>query len=457
MCGIIGAILKNINDDSSRNFVNKILEYIWEKSHLRGRDGRGYSFKTSRFPNPFIEKDTTPFSRSILRAPQISPLEHDAIILGNLRAEPTTEFVKIKKSRDQQPYNLNGWTIVHNGTIANDKDIRTYALSTTIDSAAIVEILCSCKPTNEDFSFAIQKLKGSFAILATHDSEPDYIYIAANYRPIWYAKTEYGIFFASSFDFFPYYLHPIMFQPYNIAVFSYFGIFYKESLYKKQSAIEKALVVCSGGLDSVVSATYAQKILGYQIHLIHFLYGSNAQSPEVNAIKNIANFLDCEYTLFPLDIYSSSDSPLLDCNAQISDAESGAEYAHEWIPSRNLVMLSVATSFAETRNMSIIILGNNLEEAGAYPDNEPEFVYKFNSILPFAIEDGKQIRVEIPVGNLMKHEIVRLGMEIDAPMNLTWSCYKNGELHCGTCGPCYMRRKAFEMNRIPEVIQYKEQ
>ena len=117
-------------------------------------------------------------------------------------------------------------------------------------------------------------------------------------------------------------------------------------------------------------------------------------------------------------------------------------------------MLSLATAYAEAKGYDKLILGNNLEEAGAYPDNEPEFIARFNDLLPFAIGDGKRLQVLMPVGNLMKHEIVALGHRLGAPMHLTWSCYRNGPVHCGTCGPCYMRRKAFEINKLPEVIPY---
>lgn len=217
----------------------------------------------------------------------------------------------------------------------------------------------------------------------------------------------------------------------------------------------KALVICSGGLDSVVSAAWAVK-QGYEVSLIHFLYGSRAQQPEVNAISAVAEALGVAYTLFPLDIYDQKDSPLLDPNAELAGGEAGAEFASEWVPARNLVLMSVATAYAEARGIETLVLGNNLEEAGAYPDNEPEFVNKFNDMLPFAVGANNKMKVVMPVGNLMKHEIVALGQQLDAPMHLTWSCYRAGSLHCGKCGPCYMRRTAFEINGLPEVIKYAE-
>jgi 7-cyano-7-deazaguanine synthase len=382
-----------------------------------------------------------------------------AVIVGNLRAEPTTEYVAEKHDQDQQPYSVGAWSIVHNGTIANDKELRTHAVPTDIDSAAIAERLAeNSMYTDSNFnSFVntVKELKGSYAILAINEDEPDAIYVAANYRPIWYVTTPNGTFFASARHYFPNNLVPKMVAPYTAMRFHATDAVRVHPLRagwgKKPNT---ALVVCSGGLDSVVAATYVKERMGMDLHLIHFMYGSRAEGPEVEAVKTVAAHLGAKLTLFPLPIYNKSDSPLLQADADVAGGEAGAEFAHEWVPARNLVLLSVATAFAEAQGIGIIVLGNNLEEAGAYPDNEPEFIAKFNDLLPFAVGDGKRMQVIMPVGNHMKHEIVALGHEIAAPMHLTWSCYRAGKVHCGTCGPCYMRRKAFEINNLPEVIEY---
>lgn len=458
MCSIIGALVNNIDSDEKKDAVNSILEHIWRLSHGRGRDGRGFVINSSRemdflFYREVVKRD----EGQGLVSPALHNRCHSAVILGNLRAEPTTEFVEEKHLFDQQPYTDGKWSIVHNGTIANDREIRTYRLPTTIDSAAIAEQLSSCDGTLEEFVEKIRTLRGSYAILATCIDRTDRLFVAANYRPVWYIETPYGVFFASSRDYLPSEYAPRMLRPYTAALFEVHKRPQEVSLYPNTIHGEKALVVCSGGLDSVVSASFAQRELGMGIHLIHFLYGSRAEGPEVKAVEAVAKELGAELTLFPLPVYSKTDSPLLDPDSKVAGGEAGAEFAHEWVPARNLLLLSVATAFAEARGIDTIVLGNNLEEAGAYPDNEPEFISKFNDLLPFAVGDGKRMRVIMPVGNLMKHEIVELGHRIGAPMHLTWSCYRAGELHCGTCGPCYMRRKAFEINKIPEVISYKDE
>lgn len=457
MCSIIGALVQRIDSQQKLDKVNAILAFIWQASHQRGRDGRGFLINSSAEVEALAFFDVSRSDGRATMPPALQKQCASAVIVGNLRAEPTTEFVQEKHLSDQQPYTCGKWSIVHNGTIANDKALRTGSLPTTIDSAAIAEQLAQQPSAGPDaFLSAVLKLKGSYAILATHHEETDAIYVAANYRPIWFINTEVGLFFASARHYLPSQYAPRMLKPYTAARFGTDGAI-DSTLYQSPEQSERALVVCSGGLDSVVSAAYAQRELGMSIHLIHFLYGSRAEGPEVKAVEAVARELGAELTLFPLPVYSKGDSPLLDPDSKVAGGEEGAEFAHEWVPARNLLLLSVATAFAEARGIDTIVLGNNLEEAGAYPDNEPEFIARFNDLLPFAVGDGKRMRVIMPVGNLMKHEIVALGHEIGAPLHLTWSCYRAGDEHCGTCGPCYMRRKAFEINGLPEVISYKEQ
>jgi 7-cyano-7-deazaguanine synthase len=419
-----------------------------------------------------VHRDISNVDNAVLGEPTIGSTPGCQVILGNTRAEPTTEFVKHKHEFDQQPYGEQGWVAVHNGTIANDKKLRMlsegllpteYLLSTKIDSAAIVETLEVFSRENRRgnwsaFTHSIRQLAGSYAILASNNY--DTIFVAANYRPIWYITTAFGVFFASTRDAFPNGYVPKMVQPYTMMMFSVDGSGELEvnmELIKPEWPLNnKALVVCSGGLDSVVSAVYAQKVLGYEVELIHFVYGSRAQAPEVEAIEAIASHMGVKlhFKAIP-SVWDEEDSNLLNPKSTIAGGEAGAEFAHEWVPARNLVMLAIATAFAEAKGFGHIVLGNNLEEAGAYPDNEPEFIDKFNDLLPFAVGDGKKVRVSMPVGNMMKHEIVKLGHDIGAPLHLTWSCYKAGKMHCGTCGPCFMRRTAFQINNLPEVIKYE--
>jgi 7-cyano-7-deazaguanine synthase len=132
----------------------------------------------------------------------------------------------------------------------------------------------------------------------------------------------------------------------------------------------------------------------------------------------------------------------------------GAEYAHEWVPGRNIVFVSLAIAWAEAHGYHAVALGNNLEEGGGYPDNTELFTDHLNQASALAVQAHYGMRVLAPVSNLMKREIVGLGLKLDAPLTLTWSCYRGGEIACGHCGPCAMRRWAFERNGVPDPLTY---
>jgi 7-cyano-7-deazaguanine synthase len=466
MCAVIGALIWSASPSAVKG-ANAVIDYIFKASIERGRDGWGYHVHEEpaattgqNYERKSIERATSPTTDDYFDPFR---LLDSAVMIGNTRAEPTTEFVEEKREYDQQPYRAGKWNVVHNGTIANDKELREFcarkfvALPTTVDSAAIAELLAAEDRPHDNFGcghyFALQvaRLKGSYAILATHDDHPDTIFAACNYRPIWYAAATNGCFFASSRDYFPSLLVPQMLEPYSTWMFTPLS---KDRLDVPHRVTQRALVVCSGGMDSVVAAACV-KANGCDVTLLHFRYGSRAEGPEQEAIRNIAEAMGVDVVFRNMAIYGQDDSPLLRADDHIAGGEAGAEFAYEWVPARNLVMLSLATAYAEAHGFDTLVLGNNLEEAGAYPDNEPEFIARFNDMLPFAIGDGKKLKVIMPVGNLMKHEIVALGHELEAPLHLTWSCYRAGEKHCGTCGPCYMRRTAFRINGLPEVISYE--
>lgn len=458
MCSVFGALVPRITDLINASEVTSYTQKLMELSKSRGRDGYGYKTfsdghigQRESWEYKLAKRSSNPISSAFMGLVDTTR----CVTLGNFRAEPTTEYVKDKRPSDQQPYSLGKWVIVHNGTIANDTDLRTGEIDTRIDSAAIAEVLNAQVGTSiEAFEATVKQLIGSYAILAYNTNEPETMYYATNYRPLWYVVNDLGVFFTSSENYFPERGNdvPRMVAPYTMGSFTLTGdkLNHTEQSLLPASNGKKALIIASGGLDSTVAAAWC-KDNGYDVHLLHFSYGCKAEGEEARSIQAIADRMDVPVTFFPLSIYDKDDSPLLNNDVEISTGESGAEFAHEWVPARNLVMLSVATSYAEAKGFDYIVLGNNLEEAGAYPDNEPEFIEKFSNLLPFAVGAGKRVEILMPVGNLMKHEIVALGNTVDAPMDLCWSCYKQGDIHCGQCGPCFMRKTAFQINGLTDL------
>lgn len=471
MCSIYGVIATAMFSQMTRKRLESKMQAMWILSHARGRDGRGFSGFHNGQEDQLRDgiRQVSRVTQATMHTAIMPYVPQDAsglTVIGNLRAEPTMEYVDNKLESDQQPYHLGQWRVVHNGTIANDKELRQLrrSLATNIDSAAIVEVLNSLSrnseggtmPPQQTFASAMDMLTGSYAILAQHESMPDRIFYACNYRPIWYGKCDDGLFIASDRDMLP----PACLEPRMVRPYTY-GYLHEEGFVElrdnKPRNGQRCLVVCSGGLDSVVTAAHmVNKYGASNVELIHFKYGSRAEGPEVVAVQAVAERLGVPVTIKPLPVYSPSDSNLLNPDAEIAGGEQGAEFAHEWVPARNLLLIAVAVAYAEAKGFNVLALGNNLEEAGAYPDNEPEFIRRVEDLLPFAVGVGANLRIEQPVGNMMKPEIVARGAELDAPLDVTWSCYRAGERHCGKCGPCEMRKLAFSINKIVDPMEYEE-
>jgi 7-cyano-7-deazaguanine synthase len=123
-----------------------------------------------------------------------------------------------------------------------------------------------------------------------------------------------------------------------------------------------------------------------------------------------------------------------------------------WVPGRNVVFTAVATSFAEAKGAEKIIMGWDLEEAATFPDNSKKFLNAFNFVLEIGSPDDIQIKA--PLIDMFKKDIVKLGEEIDAPLNLTYSCYMGGEIHCGKCESCKRRIRAFREAEIYDNTFY---
>ena len=219
---------------------------------------------------------------------------------------------------------------------------------------------------------------------------------------------------------------------------------------------KRCVVICSGGLDSTTAAAHAYYKEGRKVTLLYFRYGCRAELRELNAVKAIASVLDGEYVVADLTwLKALGQSSLTDDTQQIAGPKEGAEYPHEWVPARNLVMIAHAAAYCDAHSINEIYMGLNLEEGAVYPDNTVEFYERLNAILPLATLVRPVIKM--PLARMMKWQIVQYALEIKAPINLSWSCYRSGPLHCGNCGPCFMRRTAHAMLNVPDSIEYADE
>ena len=241
--------------------------------------------------------------------------------------------------------------------------------------------------------------------------------------------------------------------PYEYVRVTIDGIEHVSSIMSKVTQ-DKCLVIASAGLDST-TVIGLQKEKYDVVDLVHFTYGCKAQEKELDRIKKIAEYYGSKLYIIDLSLaFNNIESTLFNDEDNIVDGILGTEIAMEWIPSRNLVFLSHAIALAESKGYNIVSTGVNLEESGAYPDNEENMFIKMNDVLFNAVNWNKSVRIENPLSNDMKYDIVRRGLELNVPFYLTWSCYRNGDKICKSCAPCRMRRVAFERNGMMDPLLF---
>jgi 7-cyano-7-deazaguanine synthase len=467
-CSVSGVLIFGEPDEDRVRLIEGKLRDIVIKAEERGRDSwgivtlsRGGEFKVLKALGRASE--TLPSYSRIL--------DSDAVAaIANNRAEPTTEYVREKGLNDIQPMISENIAVSHNGTIANDVELEgKYGVKkiSQIDSSILPPLLESAWDGSLE---GLQRLLrddvvGSFALAIMDRRKPGKLWLAVNFKPLYVMwDRELNALFFSSLDTYledpnkpPWEANVIKrIEPYSVVEVSNDGEWRRLSLRRDENKPKRVLVVASGGLDSTTAATQLVK-QGYDVTLLHFNYGHVAEGPEEAAVRRIADFLNVPLLEVNMDFFRIvRRSPLLG-DGEINrrrDGVSGAEFAHEWVPARNFVFIALATAIAEAYGYNYVATGINLEEAGAYPDNEMEFIRLLNQVLPYAVGPNKNVELLMPVGHLVKHEIVKLGLEVGAPLHLTWSCYDKGPRHCGRCGPCYMRRLAFKINGVRDPVEY---
>lgn len=224
--------------------------------------------------------------------------------------------------------------------------------------------------------------------------------------------------------------------------------------------MKKAISVLSGGLDCTVATSVFSK--DHEIYAITFNYGQKAFQRELQASKEICNKMNWTHEVIDLpwlaEISNSSlntdeDIPELK-EEDLDDLNKSQESAiNVWVPARNTVFTSIALSYAESIGADAIIVGWNGEEGATFPDNSKEYMEKFNELID--VGSPEKIKIEAPLIDLNKEEIVTLGLEFGAPMELSYSCYKGEEKQCGVCESCMRRKRAFKNLGIKDKSEYE--
>ncbi len=226
----------------------------------------------------------------------------------------------------------------------------------------------------------------------------------------------------------------------------------------------KAVVLLSGGMDSCVCTAIARERHGVSnVALLHAGYGQRTQERERRAFEGIADFYGVrERLVVQLDHFRAiGGSALTDKNISVPENELGAPGPHgnaipvTYVPFRNAHFLSVAVSWAEAIGAGAIYIGAVAEDSSGYPDCRPEYYRVFQELIRVGTRPETQIELVTPVISLKKSEIIQRGIELGAPLRLTWSCYQSEGAACGACDSCLLRLRAFQEAGVADPIPYR--
>jgi 7-cyano-7-deazaguanine synthase len=221
-------------------------------------------------------------------------------------------------------------------------------------------------------------------------------------------------------------------------------------------ARKRAIVLLSGGMDSCVCATLAAR--DFDSAALHVSYGQRTEDRERKAFLQICDHLGIRDRLVVRNeaLRAIGGSALTDTNIAVPQSQAiGREIPVTYVPFRNAHFLSVAVSWAEVLGAAKIYIGAVEQDSSGYPDCRPAYYEAFNQVIRAGTKEGN-IEIVTPLIALRKHEIVRLGLELGAPFDLTWSCYSRQDRACGVCDSCVLRLRAFQEAGSRDPISYQE-
>ena len=436
MCGILGYI-------GHRDAPHVLLDGL-RKLEYRGYDSAGVAV---------LDKGKVQLRRAVGKLAQLEQL---------LRQRPVQGRVGLGHTRwathgAPSTYNAHPHTdpaqrivVVHNGIISNDKElIKKHDLKpqSKVDSSILPGLFRTV-----GFKKGIEELKGSFSILA-YDTLDNIFYAAKNFTPLCFIKMKEKFIFASMKEMLP---DPMHIYATEIPPYSIHKINLTYDQHSSYSFIprrnKKVLVICSSGIDSTTTA-WIYKHLGFEVTLLHFLYGQAAEDAESLCVSRLAKKLGCEviyHDARPLFREFQNSSVLLNSLSpikgnQMKDAESTFSY----VPNRNAIFAMIAGGIGEKIGCDTVSFGGQQMDS-VYPDNNPGFVNKVSDLFPYSLNWNSKIIFTAPLIHLIKHEIVAVGKYLEVPYEDTCPCYYpriNGGkvIYCNECGCCQFRINAFKM------------
>ena len=220
---------------------------------------------------------------------------------------------------------------------------------------------------------------------------------------------------------------------------------------------KKALVLFSGGLDSTTMLAMV-KSDGYEITALTIDYNQRHVSEIEFSKKSLSQLQINKQIIFDLDLSKIGGSALTD-NIPVP-IDSNDNIPTTYVPARNTIFLSLASSFAERLNISDIFIGANIIDYSGYPDCRPEFIKSFEKTINLGTKlgvEGSHFRIHTPLIKMTKAEIITKGHSLGVDYSLTLSCYNptDSGLACGKCDSCKFRKEGFKDAGLPDPTKYK--
>lgn len=222
----------------------------------------------------------------------------------------------------------------------------------------------------------------------------------------------------------------------------------------------RAIILLSGGLDSVVSIAQAKSNGLDFVLALTFDYGQKSFKKELKASKEIAGFYNIKHEVIKLDwlknitntsLVAKSDVPDIGVDALDNRQMTNESMKNVWVPNRNGLFINIAASYADSFGYEYIVIGANKEEAATFSDNSEQFINDMNQVLKTSTNED--IKVLAPLIGLDKNEIVKKAVELNAPLHLINSCYNDTHKHCGRCESCNRLKRALEHNGYLNIIK----
>ena len=214
----------------------------------------------------------------------------------------------------------------------------------------------------------------------------------------------------------------------------------------------KAVCLLSGGPDSATAAAHAKR-MGYELYCLSFNYGQIA-TKEIESAQKIAEALGAkEHRIIDIsflrELYGPNITALMDETMPMPEKFERSLI----VPFRNGILLAIAAGYAIAIGAKTIFYGAQADDVRFFPDCTQEFVSAITRAI--ALGTGSELFVENPLAGRTKAQVIKLAVELGVPLELTWSCYLNGELHCGRCESCVNRKKAFKEAGLVDITKYE--